>query len=800
MPKALVDTSHIPPELTGSPQWVCWKYVLKSTGKTKIPYTPGTSTVAKTNDPKTWRPYDKALSSLRRYDGIGFVVTAEDPWCGVDIDHCIDKETGAIHPVAIEIVEQLNSYTEITPSGEGLRVWVRAHIPDLGRRKRWRGVEVEMYDSGRYFTITGRLMSGVLPTIEDRQSQITSLHSAIWARQEAPAQPVTQQPLTLDDDEIIRRALNASNGHRFAKLWRGDASDYGNDQSRADEALCFHLAFWTGGNPEAMDRLFRRSGLYRPKWDERRGETTYGADTVAKAARLVSVHYNPQRASQSADVPAQNYMRTDLGNAERLADRFGNDLRWWDDRQSYFVWDGRRWLEDRTLQVYRWARDTIRSIYRESEALEDDKRSEMNKWAASSESAGKLSAMVQLARMIDGIPIEAGAMDAERNEWLFNVLNGTIDLRTGSMRSHKREDLISKLSAVTYDENATAPLWQAFLERVTGGDRDLIDYLARVVGYCMTGCIRDKALFIAWGTNDTGKSTFLETVRYLMGDYAGNLRPESIMVRRNETVPHDIAKLEGCRFVTVGETEQGQRLASALIKRFSGGDIISARLNYDKREHEFSPTWKLIIGTNHKPVIRDDTAWNRIRLIPFTVSIPKAEQDKDLRQKLRKELSGILNWAISGCLDWQKRGDLEEPGAVLTASADYKSEMDPLGTFFEDVCVLNLAAWTPTAALREAYENWCQAEGTQPVHSNTLAERLRNMGCTPEYKKVQGRKIRVWRGIELQSEDERGTAGTAGYTDSNNFPSLPAHGEFVENAVPRRTPYPEEDDSWEVIE
>lgn len=800
MPKAKVDSSHIPPELMAAAQWVCWKYVMKTAGKTKIPYTPGGSAAAKTNDPKTWRDFDKAAASLRRYDGIGFVVTSDDPWCGVDIDHCIDKETGAIHPVASEIVEQLNSYTEITPSGEGLRVWVRAKIPAAGRRKRWRGVEVEMYDSGRYFTMTGRLMSDVLPTIEDRQGQITDLHSTIWRSRETQSSQPSQPPLVLSDSEIIQRALNASNGHRFGKLWRGDTSDYDNDPSRADQALCFHLAFWTGGSADVIDKLFRQSGLYRPKWDERRGDTTYGADTIAKAARMVSVHYNPQRSSQTSDVPDQQYMRTDLGNAERLANRFGNDLRWWDDRQNYFVWDGRRWLEDRTLQVYRWARDTVRGMYRDAEALEDDKRRDLIKWAVSSESAGKLTAMVQLCRMVDGIPIKAGAMDGEDNEMMFNTLSGTIDLRTGALRPHRREDLISKLSAVAYDENATAPLWQVFLKRVTGGDQELIDYLARVVGYCMTGCITDKALFIAWGTNDTGKSTFLETIRCLLGDYSGNLRPESIMVRRNETVPHDIAKLEGCRFVTVGETEQGQRLASALVKRFSGGDIISARLNYDKREHEFSPTWKLIIGTNHKPVIHDDTAWNRIRLIPFAISIPKAEQDKELRQKLRKELPGILNWAISGCLDWQKRGDLSEPTAVLSASADYKSEMDPLGAFFEDVCVLNLAAWTPTASLREAYEAWCQAEGVHPVHSNILGERLRNMGCTPEHKKVQGKKVRIWRGIELQSQNERGTAGTAGYTDSYNFFNSFAHVEFMENDVPRRTPYPSDSDSWEVID
>lgn len=437
MPKAKVDSSHIPPELMAAAQWVCWKYVVKTAGKTKIPYTPGGSAAAKTNDPKTWREYDKALASLRRYDGIGFVVTSNDPWCGVDIDHCIDKETGVIHPVASEIVEQLNSYTEITPSGEGLRVWVRSEIPAAGRRRRWRGVEVEMYDSGRYFTISGRLMGGVLPTIEDRQEQISSLHAAIWGAQEPSRTPLRHQAHTLGDDEIIQKALNASNGHRFGKLWRGDTSDYGNDQSRADEALCFHLAFWTGGNTDAMDRLFRSSGLYRPKWDERRGETTYAADTIAKAARLVTTHYNPQRSSQASDVPAQNYMRTDLGNAERLADRFGNDLRWWDDRQSYFVWDGRRWLEDRTLQVHRWARDTVRGIYRDAEVLEDGNRRDLIKWAVSSESAGKLTAMVQLARMIDGIPIAAGAMDAEHNEWLFNTLSGTVDLRTGASHSYQ---------------------------------------------------------------------------------------------------------------------------------------------------------------------------------------------------------------------------------------------------------------------------------------------------------------------------------------------------------------------------
>ena len=773
---------NIPPELRALPQWLLWRYKSLPDGrKTKRPIRADNGMYASSTDRDTWCELSIALNSKIKADGIGFAVTAEDPYTGVDLDHCINKQTGEINPLAEEIVARLNSYTEVTPSGEGLRVWVKGQLPNNGNRKKWGDLEVEMYDRGRYFTVTGLLWMNSPPTIEARQAELDDLHAKIWG---APKDS-KQQALgptncyLLSDQEVIERASNARNGHRFASVFAGNIAEFGNDHSRADQALCNHLAFWTGGNAEQMDRIFRQSGLMRDKWDR----ADYSSQTIQKAIQDTPNRYTPRVPieSQGALEQMEDLPRTDLGNAERLVRTYGNNMRWWDDRQAWYIWDGRRWQEDRTLRVYAWAKDTIRAIYREAERHSDStQRQDTAKWAMRSEAQSKIRAAVELARSEHGIPIKAGCMDGESTLWMINLHNGTVDLKTGKFRPHRREDFISRLSNVRYDPKATCPTWIAFLERACDGNQDLMQYLARVVGYCLTGSVREKAVFIVWGGNDTGKSTFIETIRAMLGDYSGNLRPESIMVRRNEIVPHDIAKLEGTRLVTVGETEEGQRMATALVKRFSGGDMMAARFLYDRREHEFKPTFKLFVGTNHKPVIRDDSAWNRIRLIPFCVSIPKHEQDKELRQKLLAELPGIFNWALNGCNDWLAKNSLAEPTRVLQASEDYRREMDPLEGFFEECCELDPKAWTSTQDLRQAYQSWAESNGTNPVNINVFTERLRNLGCFSESRKQNGQKQRGWVGILLQ----RGTPGTPGYADSINYSIYNTHARIYGNGVP----------------
>jgi putative DNA primase/helicase len=285
-PRALpVQPQSIPEELKAWPQWVCWRWELRDGKWTKIPVDAGNREQASSTDPDTWSTFGQALaySRRRRLAGIGYVFGHRDPFAGADLDNCRDPETGAISPWALEIVRLLDSYTEVSPSSSGLKVFVRATLPP-GRKRRG---NIEMYDRGRYFTTTGHHLSGTPATALGRQAELTALHRRVFggsAAQQRTCHGGGQAAgSSLEDQQLLELAMNATNGEKFRRLWSGDTSEYATQdnagRSEADLALCSILAFWCGPDPERIDSLFRRSGLYRPKWER----ADYRASTIAAA-------------------------------------------------------------------------------------------------------------------------------------------------------------------------------------------------------------------------------------------------------------------------------------------------------------------------------------------------------------------------------------------------------------------------------------------------------------------------------------------------------------------------------------
>lgn len=288
----------IPDELKALPQWVVWAYRERSGRPTKPPYTPQTGRLAEVDIQASWGTYVQACNALAtgKFTGLGFVLTASDPFCGIDLDHCI--HSGLVERWAQAIVDHFSSYTETSPSGAGLHILIRATLPGNHHRSD----AIELYDRERYFTMTGQRLPGSFERIEARQEELEGLYQHLFGREEQRASEPPASPqkaaLELADEELIRRAMRAANGARFERLWRGDASGYRHadgtvDWSRADLALCAHLAFWTGGDALRMDRLFRQSGLYRQKWGEQRGALTYGQRTIARALAGHQDVYHP---------------------------------------------------------------------------------------------------------------------------------------------------------------------------------------------------------------------------------------------------------------------------------------------------------------------------------------------------------------------------------------------------------------------------------------------------------------------------------------------------------------------------
>jgi putative DNA primase/helicase len=450
---------------------------------------------------------------------------------------------------------------------------------------------------------------------------------------------------------------------------------------------------------------------------------------------------------QSIPYAESQYLRTDAGNARILSRLYGEDIRYCYSLSKWFVWDRKRWVIDDTGEIYRIAKKTTNRLWQLADKFKDQElQTAWKKHVLRSEAANRLEAMVRLVQSESRIVVSQEKLDVD--PWLLNVENGTLDLKTGSLRPHNRKDLITKIAPVTYDEKAACPNWDRFLNEIMAGDHDSIRFLQKAIGYSLTGSVTEQVFFILYGTGANGKSTFINTVLHLLGDHGLQTPTETLLVKKHGNgISNDVARLKGARFVAAVEAEHERHLAEALIKQLTGGDKISARYLYGEF-FEFDSTFKIFLSVNHKPVIKgaDHGIWRRIRLIPFSVTFPPDKRDPNLGTKLDAELPGILRWAVEGCMLWQKEG-LEPPLAVKAAIADYRSEMDVIGDFIDECCVVDPAAKTPFKDLFDKYTTWSMNNGDPFPNQIEFARAITERGFTAGRNKNLGR---FRRGIRIK--------------------------------------------------
>jgi putative DNA primase/helicase len=450
--------------------------------------------------------------------------------------------------------------------------------------------------------------------------------------------------------------------------------------------------------------------------NERRCQPPLPRAEVEKIATSIG-RYEPAsevaRTSLNGNGAAQTtpeYNLTDLGNARRLVHRHGRNLRYCWLWRKWLVWDGKRWVKDDTGEVYRLAKETVSSIYQEATAAPNDEtRKEIGKHATRSEAGARIKEMVDLAR--SDVPVMPDDLDTSPD--LLNTESGTIDLRTGELREHRHEDLITKIAPTRYRPDAAAPTWETFLKRVLPRE-DLRAFVQRAVGYSATGDTSEQCMFINHGGGANGKSTFQEAIAAALGDYAMRAPTEMLLAKRTDGVPNDVARLKGARFVSASETEEGRRLAESRIKDLTGQDTI--------------------------------TIWRRIRLVPWTVTIPPVEQDKKLPIALRHELAGILAWVVRGCLQWRREG-LQATDEVRKATGEYRAEMDVLAGFLAECCELDTGHWEYAKDLYECYKRWCDENGERPEPQRKFGGRLGERGFQRDRGGSRGAGI--WRGVRL---------------------------------------------------
>ena len=401
---------------------------------------------------------------------------------------------------------------------------------------------------------------------------------------------------------------------------------------------------------------------------------------------------------------------------------------------------------------------------------DDTQRQQLAGHARKCESQHRRRSMIDLAKSEPGIGIVPDDLDAD--PWAFNCLNGTLDLRTGELRDHDPADLITKRAPVVYKPDAEASRFDKFLREIFDSDDDLIGFMQRFFGLCLTGDISEQVLPICYGEGANGKSTLLETVSAVLGDYACDAAPDLLTVKRHSEHPTQLADLFGRRLVIASETEESRRLRVQLVKRLTGDRTVKARL-MRQDYFEFPRTFKVVMVTNNKPVIRETShaIWRRIRLVPFNVIIADEDQDKDLPRKLWAERAGILRWLVRGCLAWQQDGTLGSAPEIETATRQYRDEQDMLGPFLEDRCTTGPDVWVSRSAIWTAYTEWAKASGERyPLDRVGFYERIRARGIQEKTTREAGKLARGFAGVGLLNPT--GAIENAGVTGVTTLPGL----------------------------
>ncbi|MFQ6340927.1 phage/plasmid primase, P4 family, partial [Bacillus sp. AF62] len=712
---------------------------------------------------RTWSTFATAVKFYLEgnYDGIGFVFSRQDNYIGIDIDKCVVD--GKTNVFSTEIIDTLDSYTEFSPSEKGIHIIIKGSLPQsvlgTGRKNTKHGLEI--YSYGRFFTFTGNRENS--NDVYDRTDELAEVFETYFDDSDIQGRvnlaDFEKDEIKISNEALWERMFRSKKGDDIRSLFNGNVKN--GDHSGSDQSLCNYLAFWTGNSATRMDSMFRESGLMRDKWDVihfRDTNETYGERTIANAISSTPTTILDNqgqfeefsfdfREGHTAEVvedkPKKKFRLTELGNAERIAYKYGHVIKYVNE-MGWLIWDGKRWKMDTRKEIERMTAKVLRSLYKSEEEPEV-------KWARMCERRN-----IRMNSIKDLMPlVPAQREDFDKHEYLLNVENGVIDLKTGELSLHNRDLMLTKMVNIEYKKEEDCPNWKAFLESIFkdvegNTDYELIDFIQKAIGYSLTSDISEQVMFFLYGGGRNGKSTFINTIKNVLGDYAKQTNSDTFIKKKHDSgANNDIARLAGARFVSAVESEDGQQLSEALVKQITGGEPISARF-LRQEFFEFTPEFKVFFTTNHKPIIKgiDEGIWRRVRMIPFTVTIAKEKMDRKLPEKLSMEMPGILNWAIQGCLKWQREG-LREPKSIRVATNSYKEEMDIIEPFILDMCFLNPLAKIEAKELYTAYSRWCEDEGEIALKNRTFYRLLENKNI---YKK-RGAKNKVFlNGIGLQKE------------------------------------------------
>jgi putative DNA primase/helicase len=713
-----------PGELRTLDQFVCWREEVRAGEPTKVPYSVAGGKASTTN-PKTWAPLDAALSHAEEHgmSGVGFVFTEDDPFAGIDIDKCRDAETGEIEPWARKIVAAFDSYTEVSPSGTGLHIFVKATLPGPNNRKG----PLEMYESGRYFTLTGEHLGGTPTEIHERQDVLERLYRHVFKIEKASSatnghKPQTA-PLDVGDEDLLALAKQAKNGEKFSRLWSGDTSDYAGDDSRADLALCSLLAFWTDGDTERMDHLFRQSGLMRDKWNR----DDYRERTFNRVLDGRTEFYQPgEKASENgnASQPKKAAGKPSPPTHDELRDRWigGNP------HHAHGLGEWRRY------EAGIWPTVSETSVKAEISNVIETAKPEGIKPTASI-----LSSVTELTRIKVFVPDER--WDADSN--ILVCRNGALNISTGQLVDHQPGHYATSAVPYKYDPEVRPVIWDYFLRNTVPA---AANFLQEFAGYALTTEMTHELAVWLFGPPGSGKSTFIAGLAAMLGHRAGILGLADL-----ERSRFTLADLPGKTLVVASEQPSSYLASTNTLNAIISGELIQVERKY-RDPFTVIPRAKVCWAMNELPRVADANSglFRRVKVVRFP-ALAENERDPKIKRAIETEGAGILNWALEGLWRLKKRGHFEVPAGVEDATKQFRENNDVPALFVEDRCIQGADLKVQASQLYTEYKEWCLENGHRPMSSTRLADDWARLG----FEKTASNGRRFYRGLALRLAGER---------------------------------------------
>lgn len=704
----IVNAGAIPVELRERPQWVTWRRELREGKTTKAPWSADGSRRASCDDPATWGAFGVATAAVeaRRAAGIGFQITGQDPYVGIDLDHCIDAE-GNVEAWAGEILVRLDSYTEVTPSGCGLHIWVRGRLP--GDRRRKDGIE--MYDRDRYLTVTGDVVQEASQSIEDRQAELEEIYREIFGESEPEPHSNGRRPtlpLDISDQDLLDKAFRARNGGAFRALWEGDRSAFNDDDSAADQSLCNRLAWWTNRDSARIDRLFRQSGLMRAKWER----DDYRQSTIDKALASVTEGYEPPAPSpRPRPRPRDDSQAPSAVHPVESAGEYFGEQGFVPARMGQRLQDEGRIRIGIDGRLYRF----MDGVY----------RPDGEPWAASRvrEVLGERFRRRHLEEVKSWLRAELASVYPQPDLNILNVKNGLLDWRTGQLQPHDPECVSTLRIPHRWAPDATCPRIDRFLCEVL--PEDAVSFVYEIIGYCLYPSNPFHKAVMLIGPQGTGKGTLLRLLTRLLG--SDNVAHATLHAIADDRFA--AAELQDRLANVCGDLDARTVERSDVFKMVTGGDVLTAQRKYGQ-PFAFAPFAKLVFSANEFPLSADQTAAYFIRWLPIPMTHQfrgTTEEDTRLDAKLQAgtEVEGLLVRAVSALRTLIDRGRFQIPQSVEDASQQYRQQLDTVLAFISECCQLSSVRWTRRSAIYHAYKQWCGDNGRRPLGSRSVYSRIR---------------------------------------------------------------------------